>query len=237
MTAQHEGEPQDQHGAARGSQQEASMPSHPQQAVKAEQKEQDRHQDVDSSQVKDEILIFPSHIDAEQEKEQEIRDDAPRVPDQQRCSCHESQQRDAEGKQCRYDGNHKQSIEKPELSIRIDTDDHLPERADVIWLIRETRQQHLKRRIAKTDKNIRHEQAQDALAHQVERFLRPRQHLLARHHEARQEKEQRHMEGIDHVMQPTVRWHRNPGRACRIGDTMPNDYQKDADALRDINIR
>ena len=129
--------------------------------------------------MEDEILMLPPHVDAEQEKEQEIRDDAPWVPDQQRCSCHESQQRDAEGKQCRDDGNHKQSIEKPELSIRIDPDDHLPERANVVWLIRKARQQHLERRITKADKNIRHEQARDALAHQVDRLLRPVQHLLA----------------------------------------------------------
>ena len=127
--------------------------------------------------MEDEILMLPPHVDAEQEKEQEIRDDAPRVPDQQRCSCHESQQRDAEGKQCRDDGNHKQSIEKPELSIRIDPDDHLPERADIVWFICETRQQHLERRIAKTDKNIRHKQARDALAHQIEWLLCPRQQI------------------------------------------------------------
>lgn len=129
--------------------------------------------------MEDEILMLPPHVDAEQEEEQEIRDDAPRIPDQQSRSGHEPQQRDAEGKQCRYDGDHEQRIEEPELTVWIDADDHLPERADVIWLIRETRQQHLERRIAEADNDIRHEQARDALAHQVDRLLRPVQHLLA----------------------------------------------------------
>lgn len=46
--------------------------------------------------MEDEILMLPPHVDAEQEEEQEIRDDAPRIPDQQSRSGHEPQQRNAE---------------------------------------------------------------------------------------------------------------------------------------------
>ena len=107
MAAQDEGEPQDQHRATCSGQEEASMLFHPQQAIKANQEYCHSRQDVPCSQMKNKILMLPPHVDAQEEEEQEIRDDAPGVPDQQSRGRHESQQRNAEGEQSCYDGNHK----------------------------------------------------------------------------------------------------------------------------------
>ena len=107
MAAQDEGAPQDQHRATCSGQEKAGMLFQPQQAIEANQEYCHSRQDVPGSQMKNKILMLSPHVDAQEEEEQEIRDDAPGIPDQQSRGRHESQQRNAEGEQSCYDGNHK----------------------------------------------------------------------------------------------------------------------------------